>query len=374
MYSYIDESGNTGSNLFDPHQPTLYYGILTSKTNLDVTAEPLLEKLRAKLNVGRLHAAELGVAQLSKAVPHITKFCASRDIRFSLVRVQKPDHAVMSFFDQVFDSSVNNAVSWSHYWTPLRFALLHKVSYLFDEDLAKKAWLARRERNPAKCAQKLKELCEILLPRVERLPDQRSREIIVGALNWASANAFEIDYGVSNKDSDLQISPNLIGFQSVMFILAKMSKKQSRKIRSIIVDRQTEFNRAQGELAEIYIRMRGADLTTGPGMPSFDMSKMPEVPPTFTAGDESAGLEIVDVVLWAAKRRIEEKPLSPELNDMLYTLGKRGISDEVSLEANSARWSHLAELPEPTGQQAERAREIIDAEEALRVRALEGFL
>ncbi|WP_272007770.1 DUF3800 domain-containing protein [Roseovarius sp. ZX-A-9] len=373
MYSYIDESGHTGSNLFDPNQPTLYYGILSSKTNLDVTAEPLLKKLRSKLDVERLHATELGVARLSEVAPHIKKFCASRDIRFSMVRVQKPDHAIMSFFDQVFDAGINKAVSWSHYWTPLRFVSLHKVAYLFDEGLAKMAWKARQERNPAKCAAQLKELCALLLRRVGRLPDERSRDIISGALHWASENPFEIDYGVSNKDSALQISPNLIGFQSVMFMLATMSDKQSRKIRSIVVDRQTEFNRAQGELADIYVRMRGNDLAIGPGMPSFDMSKMPEVPPTFTAGDESAGLELVDGVLWVAKRRIEEKPLSAELNEMLRVLGKRGLANEVSLQANMDRWAHLAELPEPSASEAERAKKIIDAEEVIRLKALEGI-
>lgn len=71
MYCYVDESGNTGNNLFDTAQPVLYYGLLTSKTNLDATAEPLLNALRAKLNVERLHANELGVGRLSEIAPDL---------------------------------------------------------------------------------------------------------------------------------------------------------------------------------------------------------------------------------------------------------------------------------------------------------------
>lgn len=31
MFFYIDESGHTGKNLFDPLQVNLYYGLISSK-------------------------------------------------------------------------------------------------------------------------------------------------------------------------------------------------------------------------------------------------------------------------------------------------------------------------------------------------------
>lgn len=62
MYFYVDESGHTGLNLFDAAQPMLYYGVLSSRMNLDVVAEYKLASLRRRLKVLRLHAAELGTA------------------------------------------------------------------------------------------------------------------------------------------------------------------------------------------------------------------------------------------------------------------------------------------------------------------------
>lgn len=112
MYYYVDESGNTGNNLFDANQPLLYYGLITSKTNLNVVAEPLLKKARDKLGVERIHANELGVAQLSEIAPSLAKFSTKRDVRFSLYKVVKPDHAIITFFDQVFDAGLNDAVTW----------------------------------------------------------------------------------------------------------------------------------------------------------------------------------------------------------------------------------------------------------------------
>ncbi len=118
MYCYVDESGNTGANLFDPAQPVLYYGLITSKTNLDVTAEPLLRAARAKL----------GVRRLSDVALSLGRFALKRDVRFSLYKIVKPDHAIITFFDQVFDAGLNDAVPWHHYWTPLRYVLVFKVA------------------------------------------------------------------------------------------------------------------------------------------------------------------------------------------------------------------------------------------------------
>lgn len=84
MYCYVDESGNTGANLFDPAQPVRYYGLITSKTNLDVTAEPLLLAARAKLDVKRLHANELGIRRLWEIALILGRFALKADAEKSL--------------------------------------------------------------------------------------------------------------------------------------------------------------------------------------------------------------------------------------------------------------------------------------------------
>lgn len=64
MYFYVDESGHTGTELFDEHQPVLAYGVLSSRYNLDVLAEDTLAKVRQRLGVDRLHANELRLPTL----------------------------------------------------------------------------------------------------------------------------------------------------------------------------------------------------------------------------------------------------------------------------------------------------------------------
>lgn len=348
MYYYVDESGNTGLHLFDPAQPMLYYGVLGARANLDVIAEPLLRSLRKELGVDRIHANELGVAKLTTIARRLEEFSKRNDLRFSLFTVSKTDHAIINYFDQVFDAGLNKAVAWNQYWTPLRYPLLLKVAYLFDEDTAKAAWKARLERNPARCASMLRDVHRRILANIGRLPDARSREIIDGAVRWAEANPDEISFGVGNYDSSLQISPNLIGFQSVLQGIGFQSTAMGKKVHRITVDRQTEFNKAQAELAEYYEKLRGHKTSLGPGMPEFDNSKLPAAPPQFKPGDESAGLELVDVTLWTAKRIREEKPVSEELESLLLRQTRRGITNEVSLAAIDRRWRFLLELP-PVG-------------------------
>lgn len=347
MYYFVDESGNTGLHLFDPAQPLLYYGVLGARANLDVIAEPLLRGLRRELGVNRIHANELGVAKLTTIAARIEKFSQKNDLRFSVFTVNKVDHAVISYFDQVFDAGVNDAVSWNHYWTPLRYPLLFKVAHLFDDDIARAAWKARLERNPARCAAILHNVHSRLLANINRLPDARSREIIDGAIRWADANPDAISYGVGNYDTSLQISPNLIGFQSVLQGIGREATAMGQKVHKVTVDRQTEFNKAQAELAEIYQKLRGHKSSLGPGMPEFDYSTLPEIPPEYKPGDESPGLELVDVTLWTAKRMREGKPVSSELESLFRRQTRRGHSDEVSLAGLDRRWRYLASLPPP---------------------------
>ena len=153
MYFYIDESGHTGPNLFDPDQPMLYYGVLSSQVNVDFLAEEHLQKLRRQAQVPRLHANELGNGGLVPLIEGLVEIQRRLDFRFDLYRVAKPDHAIICFFDQVFDHGNNPAITWSGYWTPMRYVLLLKLASLFDEDVAKRAWEARIEIDQIKRGQ-----------------------------------------------------------------------------------------------------------------------------------------------------------------------------------------------------------------------------
>ena len=371
MYFYIDESGHTGANLFDSSQPLLYYGVLSSRVNVDVQVEARLASVRKNIGVKRLHAAELGNAGLASISKILTDIQKKLGLRFDLHRVAKPDHAIISFFDQVFDQGVNPAVTWTGYWTPLRYVLLLKVAYLFDEEIARRAWKARIEMNDVTAEQMLVEICQELRNRVVILPDARSRQLISDALSWAGKNPGEIYYNVKTKKDLLQITPNIIGFQSVLHGIASRISKYKKQPSQIIVDNQTQFNKAQRTLSELYASLRSIPCRKGPGLPDIDFSFMPTTPLSFCSGTDSAGLELADIFLWVFKRFLEDKDVAPKLFSLIKGQMHSGYNSEISINAIASKWSKWFEdLPDPTDDQMEKAREMLAFDEERRLKAI----
>jgi len=356
MFFYVDESGHTGLNLFDRSQPDLFYGMLSSKVNLDVLAEPYIQKLRQRLGVKRLHAKELGLGPLSLIAPALLELVDKYDIRFDLYKLVKADYAVIQFFDQVFDQGLNPAVGWTTYWTPLRYVMLLKVAHLFDDDLAQLAWAARKEKQRAKSESQLREVCTALLGRVSRLPDQRSRELIADTLNWAIANTSKIEYNADSKDMQLAISPNLIGFQFVLLGVVSRLKSAKAKLQCLCVDQQQQFNGAQSELSDYYAKGTGQVFPLGLGLPELDLRGMPTQGPSFRSSANSAGLELVDLILWMFKR-IEDCARDPAISALMRKLMTRGRYDELSLVKVEQRWEpFFRSLEERTWTAEEMAR------------------
>lgn len=317
MYFYVDESGHTGLNIFDSDQPRLYYGVLSSRYDLDKVAEPILIHLRKILDVERLHASELRDEKLIKIIPVIRQLAFDYDIAFDFYTVDKPDYAIIQFFDQTFDQGINPALSWSSYWTPLRYVLLLKLAHLFDRDMAKEAWKARITTNDRIAQKHLINVCKKVLSNVQKLPDARSRELIGDGMRWVISNSSKINYNINSKKDSLQISPNLIGFQSVLQGIASRLKSSNAEAKALIVDQQSQFNNAQRFIYDFYKNQKGVYPLGALGMPVMDLRAMPEIPMACVSGTESAGLELVDLYLWILKRLSENKFVSPQLEQLL---------------------------------------------------------
>jgi Protein of unknown function (DUF3800) len=378
MFFYVDESGHTGSELFDASQPVLSYGVISCDVNLDVLAKERLVLLRKRLGVDRLHAAQLGVGRLATIADDLVAMQKKLSLRFDLYRVNKPDHAVICFYDQVFDQAMNPAVTWTSYWTPLRYILLLKLASLFEESDARLAWSARIDTNRARANSKLIDVCQRIAGRVDQLSDVRSRQLIGDGLAWAAQNPDAICYNVDQANDIKQISPNIIGFQLVMHGIARRIMQRGKQASRIVVDRQSEFNKALRTLSEFFAAASGFEGAIGPGMPKVSFAGMPKTPIEFVAGTDSAGLELVDVYLWIFNRLIDGKNMAPELMPLVYAQRYRGNTDEVSLRAIEARWERyftkIPALEDMSPEQLEVAQEIMAKDERRRQVAVQGLL
>ncbi len=334
MHHYIDESGHSGSKLFKDikNQPNLYYGVLTAPDDLDLLITEQVAAMREKVGVQRLHANHLGNGRLVQLADTLMEIQNRHGLVFDFYVVKKRAHAEFCFFDQVFDSGVNDAVPHYAYWTPYRFILLMEVSLLFNAASAERAWNIRVDTDSERAERDLSELCLHLLKGIGRVRGSDARRIIRRALKWAALNPEELSYNAADDDQIKQIAPNIIGFQFVMHGIARRVLEEGKKSKAIIVDRQDEFNKAQQTLAEFFASAAGIDFPNPKDMPVISFDGMPDIPLDFRFGDTCVGLELVDIYLWVFKRLFEGKALANELKPLFEAQIGRGNYDEISHE------------------------------------------
>lgn len=358
MFFHIDESGNTGNNLFDENQPQLSYGLLSSVTNVDVLGKAIHQKILKQLDVETIHANVLGVEKLTQITPLLISLQKKMHFDFDYFFIHKKSFALSMFFDAVFDSGLNEAVSFISYWTPMRFLIIGKLNYIFDDELLKESWnlcIHKRINTQEKEIQKL--LTE-LNKRVNKSPlDARSKEIITDALLYGIAYPLNLDFGTPDQKF---VSPNAICFQFIISAMAmRLKKKKKKDASSIIVDRQSEFNTAQIKthdsnqlISEGLKNISEKDKKVYLSNPLFKTlddryvmrEGIPQEKLTILNSEKSIGLQIVDVYLWIVNRMLNNGPLSNELKILGASFLKRSMADGISLDAMSKRWQENERL------------------------------
>ena len=333
MHFFIDESGHTGANLFDSNQPVLYYGVLSSESDIDKEAKNEILSLREKFNVQRLHANELGIGRILSQIDEIKEIKNNYKIKFDVHEIHKYDHAIISFFDQVFDSGINDAVSWNTYWTPMRYLILEDLATIFDIETAKKAWQARIDKNNQSSEATLVEVCKELKERSKNIDHFLIREIIQSALNFTIRNPSKISY---NGGEPIEMSPNIVGFQFVLQALQERIKNKQDPV-SITVDQQSEFNKSQIKLHELYLQMSSIEMANINTLPSLEIKDIPNSPLKIRPGDQSIGLELVDIFLWIFKRSNSDKGVPAALRDLIY-IDNQPINNKLSIDQIKNNW------------------------------------
>jgi hypothetical protein len=185
MFTYIDETGNTGGNLFDPEQPWFATIALMTKANFDVLEHSSMTSLHMALGGSDIHANSLGGQRIEWIALPLLARLKRRDGRFLISRVEKHYLAATKIVDTVFDSYENRAVPWHVYnLRPLKLILLFKLTkFVLSEQMMRMFWDSLMEKNHHRASERFVEACKAILSRVSLLPDQRSREIEVDPEN-----------------------------------------------------------------------------------------------------------------------------------------------------------------------------------------------
>lgn len=369
MFAYVDETGNTGANLFDADQPLFLTAALITKSDFDVARKHDFGRICRKLGIQSLHASELGFGRLDEVAGALLKLLKKADARFFISRVEKRYLLATKIFDTFFDSGENPAVPWQTYnIRPLRLILAFKVAYLLDEHVAKLFWSMLMERSEKRARALIPEICQAIIDRVYILPDARSRQVITDALEWSKAHPEGLDFHHTGRQAKNGHMPNMVAFTNLLDGLEDLSKKWKRPVRLIRHDRQSQF---ESTLAEWHNLLANAlpDPIHLPGETRV-LRKVHNSDFEVAASDCSPGIQVADCILWLFRQFLAGKEIPYHCAKLLNFAMRRGMQNDFSFEGvNRAMIEQFgpmldAEIPE---EQLERARELQEHYEAVRL-------
>ncbi|RUR22078.1 DUF3800 domain-containing protein [Legionella qingyii] len=375
MFFYVDESGNTGKDLFNESQGSLFYGLLTSKTNFDILARNSVNQIKQKYGIAHLHGKYLSTKLIGYLTSDLIKLQKKFKLRFDLSKVNKRDLAIISFFDQVFDQGMNPAYTWTGYWTPLRYLMLVKVACLFDLDTLKQSWDARICLDKDKSKEIFVSVCDVLLSRLGRIPDERSQQLIYDTLSWAKSNYFDLGYHCINKSQVKECSPNLIGFQFVLHQIGEYIKDYPKSPVKITIDNQLEYNKYQQKLADYCAILKKRGVVEETPLGTYDYRNYPLDKLVFISHKNSIGIELTDLVLWIYQRFLQKNELSTDILPLLKQFFFKTQYHEISINGFIQRFkSWVSSLPNFDHKDIAEAKKIIDIDEKRRLQAIQDSI
>ena len=377
MFAFIDEAGHTGPNLFDENQPIFYYGALMSREDVDVTRAKTISRIAEKNGTASLHAGALGHEAVDALLPELMAVLLGADCRIALSCVNKLDLAKIKLFDTVFDPGENVAVPWTAYnMAALRNILVFKVSALLDIEMLKEFWGALHDQNQARSQERLSPVLLELDSRVDVLPDARSRTILHDGLRWATAHPEVLHFHVLGRSHRKGHMPNAVAFPDLLRALHTQSSVWKQPVDRICVDRQSQFNETQKEYHELVANAGPGKLQLALGMDPVEFQAVPGSEFIVKASDDSAGIQIVDVLLWVF-RHLDSKDRTSEAKwRFIRKLGKRIRIYDLSLKSLEERTTAMMskiEDAEITDEMIQKGKEILETAEARRIEKMREY-
>jgi len=309
---YIDESGNSGHNIFDDNQPSFFcLGILSGH---DLTTIEKCSEARRRLQVEELHGAKLGLTRISSICSLLIDIVQEYKLTFLCSEINKIYFGKMKFFDVIFDSGTNPGVGpLNCFVKPLKFLLMIRFAELVTHGELKHFWTAYTKCDVSSLTVLMKNMAE----RVDDYDtDARTKELLLDCYRGVvSAPEDVLSSGLITQDS-----PNVSSV--VMFIheLHKLFDGQNVLINEVVHDTQQQFGMSIEEsyriLHQVRIMWNIAD---------WGHKQVKVFSPTFYTCDSKScdGLQLSDVLLYLHKQA-RSKALRGEANT-LYQLFQRRL-------------------------------------------------
>ena len=303
--AYTDESGNSGSHLFDKDQPEFWTGTLVTAPDFEKIAGPVVAECLSIVEQKELHGNALGLSGIDKIGDKLGYLFGQTGAQFLFTKIDKRHFAGAKFADTVLDSGTNHAMSLVHYGPPAaRLPLaLQLIQLLRTDDLVR--WWNAFENNDAA---EFSKMMEGPLKRLEafhnnKVYSPRTVQLLRDALTWGIAHPKRLlEGGFSPLDT-----PNVVAVTLVVNMLHDFHEETGARVVTFIHDEQNQFIK---HIKFMHSHSKQFQLDT-----SNICAPLPAVRGALTFGcdlesgrsDKRVGLQLIDTVLWLIRRFLKLK-------------------------------------------------------------------
>jgi len=375
LFAYVDESGNTGRNIFDKAQPDYYTAALVSRGDFDRNYGDRVRAIAAKVGATAIHANELGLGRLELIADDLLRLLDRAGATFFVSRVEKKYLLATKMFDTLFDSGENAAVSWLSYNVrPLKIMGAFKLASILTDEISRDFWkcLLMPRETDARAA--LPPICEALKARLHLLPDARSREVLGQGLDWVIAHPECVQFATEQKIAKQGHFPNLVAFTNLLQGLQSMSSRLNKKIAAIVHDEQNEFGRSLNSWHGLFSNA-SPDVIEWAGE-RYSLRWAPGSRFAMKRDDESPGIQMADVALWLYGQLLRGKDLPDGCARLMFFILQNGWHTDFSFagvdRAMQEQWGEVLTGPMPQ-EQLEAGRALMKMSEERRLASMQQY-
>ena len=325
IFVYVDESGNTGFNLFDDNQPFFWTAALLSPVDLQVVGTAIHKQLTARLNMSELHGAALGIAGIKEIARELKDFLAEYGCGFVFCKFEKRYHAGTMIAQMLLDTDFNRAVSSMHDFIPLfrRMLTLNILAGLRLKD-AKEFWDAYQRRDVGRFVRVLNNL---QVRVYESSIDKRSKQLLLDAITWALDHPGDILRPFDRRWA----LPNVIALDLLLEGIQQFTKGNVEVV-AFYHDEQKDFGKLLKESYEM-----GKNVTAHEdrmGLYKFQKVGTFRTGLEFLPSHSNIGIQIVDVVLWLVKWGADhpDQPMPEECQVLINYVYEKAINQAFTYE------------------------------------------
>jgi hypothetical protein len=375
IYAYVDESGNTGKNIFDQAQPDYYTAALVNKGDFDAIYGERIKAIARKVGAEAIHANDLGLGRLEEIASDLYALLKASNAHFFVSRVEKAYLLATKMFDVLFDSGENAAVAWHNYnFRPLKIMLAFKLAAVIDDEIAREFWKCLLLPNEEESRKMLPTICKALKAQLSILPDQRSRTVLGDGLDWIIKHPESIHFTTEQKIAKQGHFPNLVAFTNLLQGLQDFSQRWKKKIARITHDEQNEFGRML-QSSHAMFSNAAPDVIEWAGE-TYSLQMAPGSQFVIKADDESAGIQMADLALWLYAQSLKGRDLPPGCASILNLVLERGWHNDFSFsgvhDSMMEKWGEVFFGPiDP--EKLEAAQEMLEQAEKRRLASMAQY-